>query len=290
MGPDDASSAEMRRLPLDPDTDPLALDDETVERLLAGELSPDQAPPGYAEVAELLAAATAAPTRGELAGQAAVLAELRAVTGARRAPAHVRRAARPPRRRWAGLVAVALVGALVTGGAAVAATGQLLEPVRAMTRSILDTVGGTKSAARTTPGPPASAPATRAAGPGGDGQGPPSTAAADRGRGTAGAAPGANPDLEGLCQAYLAGKGSEHGRKLGATAFDALARAARGPDQVDAYCQDLLPGTAEPEKEKNPPSDDQSQEQGQGQGGPPSSTGGGTERTASSPGPSSPSR
>ena len=63
-----------------------------------------------------------------------------------------------------------------------------------------------------------------------------------------------------------------------------------GPDQVDAYCQDLLPGAAKPEKEKNPPSDDQGQEQGQGQGGPPSSTGGGTERTVSSPGPSSPAR
>ena len=289
MGPDDASSAEMRRLPLDPDTDPLALEDETVERLLAGELSPDQAPPGYAEVAELLAAATAAPTHGELAGQAAVLAELRAVTRARRAPAHVRRAARPPRRRWAGLAAVALVGALVTGGAAVAATGQLLEPVRDVTRSILDTVGGADSAASTTPGPPASAPTTRAAGPGGDGQGPPPTAAADRGRGTTGAAPGANPDLEGLCQAYLAGKGSEQGRRLDATAFEALARAAGGPDQVDAYCQDLLPGAAKP-KEKNPPSDDQGQEQGQGQGGPPSSTGGGNERTVSSPGPSSPTR
>jgi hypothetical protein len=288
MGPDDASSAEMRRLPLDPDTDPLALEDETVERLLAGELSPDQAPPGYAEVAELLAAATAAPTHGELAGQAAALAELRAVTRARRAPAHVRRATRPPRRRWAGLAAVALVGALVTGGAAVAATGQLLEPVRDVTRSILDTVGGTKSAAPTAPGPPASAPATRAAGPGGGGQGPPPTAAADRGRGTTGAAPGANPDLEGLCRAYLAGKGSEQGRRLGATAFEALARAAGGPDQVDAYCQDLLPGAAKPKK--NPPSDDQGQEQGQGQGGPPSSTGGGNERTVSSPGPSSPAR
>jgi hypothetical protein len=282
MGPDDASSAEMRRLPLDPDTDPLALEDETVERLLAGELSPDQAPPGYAEVAELLAAATAAPTPRELAGQAAALAELRAVNRARRGPAHVRRAARPPRRRWVGLAAVALVGALVTGGAALAATGQLPEPVREVTRSILDTVGVTKSAASTAPGPPASAPTTPAAGPGGDGQGPPPTAAADRGRGTTGAAPGANPDLEGLCQAYLAGKGSEQGRKLGATAFEALARAAGGLGQVDAYCQDLLPGAAKPNK--NPPSDDQGQEQGQGQGGPPSSTGGGTERTGSSPG------
>jgi hypothetical protein len=284
MNADDASSAEMRRPP-DPDADPLALEDDTVERLLAGELSPAQAPSGYAEVARLLAAAVAAPSPGELAGQAAVLAELRAVTRAPRAPAHVRR---PPRRRWAGLAAVALVGALVTGGAAVAVTGQLPEPVREVTRSILDTVGGAESAAPTTPGPPASAPATPAAGPGGDGQGPPPTAAADRGRGPAGAAAGANPDREGLCQAYLAGKGSEQGRQLAAPAFEALARAAGGPDQVDAYCQDLLPGAAKPEKD--PPGDDQGQGHGQGQGGPPSSTGGGTERTVSSPGPSSPGR
>jgi hypothetical protein len=278
----------MRRPPLDPDTDRLALDDETVEQLLAGELSPEQAPPGYGEVAELLAAATAAPTRGELVGQAAVLAELRAVTSARRAPTHARRAARPPRRRWAGLAAVALVGALVTGGAAVAAVGQLPDPVRDVAGSILGTVGGAESAAPTAPGPPASAPATPAAGPGGDGQGPPPTAAADRGPGTTGAAPGANPnlpDLESRCQAYLAGKGSEQGRKLDATAFEALARAAGGPDQVDAYCQDLLPGAAKPEKEKDLPSDDQGQgqgqEQGQGRGDPPSSTGGGNERTGS---------
>jgi hypothetical protein len=273
----------MRRPPFDPDTDPLALDEETVERLVAGELSPDQAPPGYGEVAELLAAATAAPTRGELAGQAAVLAELRAVTRARRAPTHARRAARPPRRRM-GLAAAVLVGALATGGVAAAATGHLPAPVREVARSMLDTVGGAESAAPTPPGPPASAPPTRVAGPGGDGQGPPPTAAADRGPGTTGAAPGANPDLDRLCQAYLAGKGSEQGRKLDATAFEALARAAGGPDQVDAYCQDLLPGAAKPEKEQDPPSDDQGQEQGQGQGGPPSSTGGGNERAGSSPG------
>ena len=75
-------------------------------------------------MAELLAAATAAPSPVELAGQAAVLAELRAVTRARRAPAPPagRQAAAAP---WAGLAAVVLVGALVTGGAAGAATGQL---------------------------------------------------------------------------------------------------------------------------------------------------------------------
>ncbi|HEX8135576.1 MAG TPA: hypothetical protein VF880_19365, partial [Actinomycetes bacterium] len=133
----------MRRLS-DPDADPLALDEETVERLLAGDLPPAQAPPGYARVAALLAATRAEPTPEELAGQSEVLAELRAVTRPRRAAAHTRRAgahtrraARPPRRRWVGLAAVALVGALVTGGAALAAGGHLPAPVRDAARSIL---------------------------------------------------------------------------------------------------------------------------------------------------------
>ena len=45
MGPDDASSAEMRQPFPGPDADPLALDEATVERLLSGELAPEQAPP-----------------------------------------------------------------------------------------------------------------------------------------------------------------------------------------------------------------------------------------------------
>ena len=82
MDADDASSADMRRPILDPSADPLALDEETVERLLAGDLPPAEAPPGYAKVAALLAAAAAEPTPEELAGQSAALAELRAVTRA----------------------------------------------------------------------------------------------------------------------------------------------------------------------------------------------------------------
>ena len=85
MEADDAWSAEIKRLPLAPDPDPLALDDDLADRLLNGDLSLDQAPAGYAEVAALLAAAAAPPSPAELAGQEAVLAELRAATRARRA-------------------------------------------------------------------------------------------------------------------------------------------------------------------------------------------------------------
>jgi hypothetical protein len=257
MDADDASPAEMRRRPADPHADPLALDGETAERLLTGRLSPAQAPPGYAEVAALLAAAAAPPAPEELTGEAAALAELRAVTRARAAGS--RRAARPARRRRAGLVAVVAAGALATGGVAAAATGHLPGPVQDAARSILVTVGSDEPA---TPGPRASTP-----GSGGTGQGPASTGATTRGPGTTGAAAAANPNLKGLCNAYQAGEGAEQGGKLDATAFEALARAAGGRERIPAYCRRLLPPdkTAKEHRQPAPPAPGQ----GQGPGGPP---------------------
>jgi hypothetical protein len=84
MDADDAWSAEFRHL-LASDPEPLALDTVAAERLLDGDLGPDQAPPGYAEVAALLAATVAAPSPAELVGQEAALAELQAVARAHRA-------------------------------------------------------------------------------------------------------------------------------------------------------------------------------------------------------------
>jgi hypothetical protein len=276
MAADDASSADMRRPPASPDADPLALDDETVERLLTGELSPAQAPPGYAEVAALLAATAAPPTPDELAGQAAALAELRAATRSRRAVVGSRRAA-APRRRRVGLVAAALVGALVTGGAAAAATGNLPAPVRQVARSILGSVDGAEPAAPPTrPGVqpvPGSTPGSAGAtsGP----QGPRPTAVAGQGPGStaAGTAPGL--DNQGLCKAYQAGQGAEQGGKLDAAAFQALAELAGGRDKIASYCERLLPG----EDKKQAPPDDPGQGQGGGAGqpqeGPPVTTGAG---------------
>ena len=100
MGADDAWSAEIKRLPFTPHPDPLALDDDLAERLLDGDLPLDKTPPGYAEVAALLAATVAPPRPAELAGQEAALAELRAVTRARRAIP--RATGRPSRRRRVG--------------------------------------------------------------------------------------------------------------------------------------------------------------------------------------------
>jgi hypothetical protein len=41
----------------------------------------------------------------------------------------------------------------------------------------------------------------------------------------------------GLCRAWLAGQGDEHGKRSDSTAFQALAAAAGGADRVPAYCQ-----------------------------------------------------
>jgi hypothetical protein len=88
------------------------LDDDTAERLLAGHVHPEDAPPGYAEVARVLQAAAGPPAREELAGEEAALAGFRAAgrgstgVGGRRRRARVR----------ASLVALALAGTLVVGG------------------------------------------------------------------------------------------------------------------------------------------------------------------------------
>jgi hypothetical protein len=267
MGADDASPADMRRPPASPDADPLALDDETVERLLTGELSPAQAPPGYAEVAALLAATAAPPTPDELAGQAAALVELRAATRPRRAVVGFRRAARPPRRRRAGLAAVALVGALVTGGAAAAASGNLPAPVRDVARSILGTVsGGPGPATPTQPDPAASSPASTGATAGPKGPIPIDSTAP--GSGPKGAGPVAEPDREGLCKAFLASQDKEHGKQMDAAAFERLAEAAGGESRIPAYCNGTQPGDPKSRDEKQQPP---GQEPGQG-GSPPGNT------------------
>jgi hypothetical protein len=283
MADDDASSAEMRRPSTHRDADPLALDEDTVEQLLTGALPPARAPAGYAEVAQLLAAAAAAPTPGELAGQEAALAELRAVTWAR-ARAGGRRAARVDtrRRRRTGLAVVVVVGALVTGGAAGAATGHLPGPVREAARSILGGGGGEAPSASTEGGQPP-APVTRPTGSGGGPAGSRPGSAAGGGPGGVGAGSIAGPNLEGLCQAFLSGSGAEEGGRLDAKAFEALARAAGGQDKVPAYCETPQPrkqNAKQPEEPRQPAPSDSG-----GQGGPPASTGQGgpPDPSASSP-------
>jgi hypothetical protein len=61
----------------------------------------------------------------------------------------------------------------------------------------------------------------------------------------------------GLCRAWQAGQGSDHGRRMDSVAFQALVEAAGGADNVAAYCQDVTAGAS-------------AGAQGQGQASPPS--------------------
>lgn len=49
-----------------------------------------------------------------------------------------------------------------------------------------------------------------------------------------------SPSLVGLCHAYTAGAGSEHGKALDSPAFQALLTAAGGKSNVDGFCTNLL--------------------------------------------------
>jgi hypothetical protein len=281
MDADGASPADMRRPSDNRDADPLALDEDTVERLLAGVLPPDRAPAGYVRVAQLLAAAAAAPTPEELAVQGAVLAELRAMARARSAvaTAPVRE---PRRRRRTGLAVVIVVGALAAGGVAGAATGHLPVPVRDAARTITRAEIGT-SASPATGQPPTSATGTPTAGGAGStaprpgaapSSGPGSGPGSGSGPASTGAGPAAGPALEGFCKAYAAGDAAERERQLNGTAFKELVAVAGGKDKVAAYCEDLLPGDQKL-KETKKPKPEQSEQPDPSGGDPPSSTGGG---------------
>jgi len=281
MGADDAWSAEIKWLPFTPDPDPLALDEDLAERLLDGGLRPDQAPAGYAAVAALLAAA-AAPSPAEPAGQEAALAELRAVTRARRAIP--RATGRPGRRRRVGLlVAVAVLG-LSTTGIAAAATGTLPAPITDTARRIFATADDTAPMPSTRPGrqPAPSTGDGAAVGAASQGQRP-----RPAGEPEATAGPGASNDDP--CRASKTGKGADKNKKLNAGASQAPVEAAGDPDNVTSECQNSRPdGTEGDGQEKHPPSNGQGRGQGgepppdagskpgQGQAGPPPNSGGGS--------------
>jgi hypothetical protein len=219
---DDAWSAEIRCLPATPAPDPLALEEDTAERLLAGDLRLDQAPTGYAEVAALLAVIVAAPSPPELAGQQAALAELRAVARAHRA--RTREVGKPGRRRRVGLVVAIAAVALSVGGIAAAATGNLPDPIRDAAPSILATQGDAVPIPLTKPGrqPNPSAGAADAAGASTHAQGP-------RPAGEPGTTAMTGAVKDDRCRASKARKGV--GKQMAAAAVDALAAATGGGDK-----------------------------------------------------------
>jgi hypothetical protein len=87
----------------------------------------------------------------------------------------------------------------------------------------------------------------------------------------------------GLCQAWASGQGDDHGRRSDAPAFQALADAAGGADQVAAYCAaETASSDTHGQRPASPPGGDEHGKasppttgppadpgNGQGQGGPP---------------------
>jgi hypothetical protein len=250
--------------------DPFALDDRTVERLLAGRLAPADVPPAYAGVARLLAVVAAPPSPEELAGQATAVTQLHAVVRAHPPVVLAGRAARSRRRFRVKVAAIAVVGVLSVSGIA-GATG-LGEPIRRAAQTALAGIGiadpaaqsDGREAASAGPGP---ANAEHAAVEGlcraylAGGQGAKSDPAAFQAlaaaaggtdriaaycqtstagtTGTQQAGHGSRAALQGLCRAYVAGQGGQHGAKTNATAFRALAVAAGGTGNIATYCQTM---------------------------------------------------
>src|SRR4029450_3462255 len=58
----------------------------------------------------------------------------------------------------------------------------------------------------------------------------------------------------GLCRAWQAGQGADHGRRMDAVAFQALVDAAGGADNIAAYCQDVAAGSNADAHRQNPAS------------------------------------
>jgi hypothetical protein len=207
MSDEDGLVADMHRLLGFLEAAPPVADSDTVERLLAGRLGPSDVPPGYEGVARLLAAATVPAAREELACEPLLLAEFKAVVRSHPPTLVPRRATMLSKLASVKVAAAVLVAVLSIGGVAAAATGLL-------------------------PGQAEQA-ADRA---------PSTTGAGAAGRVQVGEAAVAGLDAaasQGLCQAWQAGQGADHGRRTDAPALRALAVAAGGADNVAAYCKDV---------------------------------------------------
>jgi hypothetical protein len=158
MSERDGLQDEMRRLLLgELGSNPLAIDQDTADRLLAGRLDPADAPPGYGEVAKVLVAAAAPALPHELEGEAAATAAFaRERLDRRGADSHSAPRRRPPQRRSSvgaapgradaaprqrrasrfAVVAVAVAVLMVGGAAAAAATGTLPGPAQRLVDSV----------------------------------------------------------------------------------------------------------------------------------------------------------
>jgi hypothetical protein len=246
MRGNDAFEADMRRPLGFPEAALPAADQDLLERLLDGRLDPASAPPGYRGLAGLLAVATAPATPEELAGEQRTMATFAAAMRSTPLPLVPRRTAVPRKVLTIKAAAAALVAVLSLGGVAAAAGGLLPGQASPVADQALATTGA--DAAAQGLGKAAAADLGGAADAGSaDGQGRASAVGPD----ATGAA------WTGLCRAWQADQGANHGQKADSVAFQALAAAAGGADNIAAYCQDVAAGgsaDAHGKSQASPPS------------------------------------
>lgn len=115
------------------------LDEASAARLLQGAVHPDDAPPGYAAVADLLATAASPAAVDEDAGAATISVMVEAIRGTTAIPEPARRKSMIGK-LLAGKAVVAVALALTAGGAA-AATGTLPDTVQGVVSDAVGLVG-----------------------------------------------------------------------------------------------------------------------------------------------------
>jgi hypothetical protein len=120
-----------------------SLDDAAADALLEGRLDPGDAPPGYAEAARVLRAASAPPTAAELARQGRAVAEAAAAVPARPTRTVVpptRRSVMRPRFVRAKIVGIVVAGTLI-GTTGLAAAGVLPDAAQNAASTVLAKIG-----------------------------------------------------------------------------------------------------------------------------------------------------
>jgi hypothetical protein len=118
----------------------VALDLDTADRLLAGTVAPEDAPPGYAGVARLLDAVWSEPP-AKPADEDAIVAKLAAVVRSTPRSASSPTRGRAKRRITRPRVAAALVAAGLVCFAGLASAGRLPDPVQDIVSAAFDKVG-----------------------------------------------------------------------------------------------------------------------------------------------------
>ena len=220
-----------------------AADQDLLERLLDSRLDPGSAPAGFSGLARLLEAATAPATPEELAGEQRAMVTFAAEMRSHPPTLAPRRTAVPSKVFTMKAAAAALVAVLSIGGVAAAASGLLPDQAS----PVADQAAATTAADAAAHGLDKAATANL-------GRSAHAGSADSQGRESAVGPDATAAARAGLCRAWQAGQGGDHGHRAESVAFQALVDAAGGADKVGAYCEDVATGASAESHGKGPAS------------------------------------